>query len=182
MITWKRSVMITSQRTAAHDEAANLQIEAFKERVLRVFEGLAKGALATALYGSGALVLSGVLFYFSWELGIAALFVLGGLLPLGGSAYLLWRLTRRGRPPRLWRRGARQAAILKLARRLGGRLTVADVALGTGLRLEEAEATLNELVHNGYADLQVSPSGVLVYHCFPLADAHDKRRAERVLP
>jgi hypothetical protein len=71
MITWKRSVMITSQRTAAHDEAANLQIEAFKERVLRVFEGLAKGALATALYGSGALVLSGVLFYFSWELGIA---------------------------------------------------------------------------------------------------------------
>jgi hypothetical protein len=59
---------------------------------------------------------------------------------------------------------------------------VADVALGTGLRLEEAEATLNELVHNGYADLQVSPSGVLVYHCFPLADAHDKRRAERVLP
>ncbi|HSF29250.1 MAG TPA: hypothetical protein VLK82_02075, partial [Candidatus Tectomicrobia bacterium] len=116
------------------------------------------------------------------KLGIAALLVLGGLLPLGGSGYLLWRLMRRERSPGLWRRGPRQVAILKLAQRLGGRLTVADVALGTGLRLQEAEATLNDLVRQGHADLQVSPSGVLVYHCFPLADARGKRRAEPVLP
>jgi hypothetical protein len=182
MITWKRSIIVTSQRAERRDDTSDPQIEAFKERVLRVFEGLMKGALAVALYGSGALVLTGVLFYFSWKLGIAALFVLGGLLPLTASSYLLWRLMRRGHPPRLWRQRSRQAAILKLARRLGGRLTVADVTLGTGLRLQEAEATLNELVRKGYADLQVSPSGVLVYHCFPLADAHDKQRAERVLP
>jgi DNA-binding IclR family transcriptional regulator len=72
-------------------------------------------------------------------------------------------------------------AILKLARRLGGRLTVADVVLGTGLSLGEAEATLNELARHRYVDLQVSPSGVLVYHCFPLAHARDKSRAERVM-
>ena len=181
MITWKRSIIVTSQRAERRDDASDPHIEAFKERVLRVFEGLVKGALAVTLYGSGALVLTGVLFYFSWKLGIAALFVLGGLLPLAASTYLLWRLMRWGHPPRLWRQRSRQAAILKLAARLGGRLTVADVTLGTGLRLQEAEATLNELVRKGYADLQVSPSGVLVYHCFPLADARDKRRAERVL-
>jgi hypothetical protein len=89
---------------------------------------------------------------------------------------------RRGRPPWLWRQGSRQAAILKLAQRLGGRLTVADVTLGTGLRLQEAETALNDLVRRGYADLQVSPVGVLVYRCFPLADAHEKDRAEPVLP
>jgi hypothetical protein len=172
---------MTSRHARARDETPDREVDAFKERVGRFCAGLAKGALATVLYGSGSLVLSGVLFYFSWKLGIAALLVLGGLLPLAGSAYLLWCLMRREGPPWLWRRQWRQAAILRLARRLGGRLTVADVVLGTGLSLGEAEATLNELARQRYVDLEVSPSGVLVYHCFPLAAAHDKRRAERVL-
>jgi hypothetical protein len=180
MLTWKRSMTMTSWHTEKRDELSDLQVDAFKERVVRFCEGLAKGALASVLYGSGSLVLSGVLFYFSWKLGIAALFVLGGLLPLAGSGYLLWRLIRRGRPPWLWRRRWRQAAILRLARRLGGRLTVGDVVLGTGLSLGEAEATLNELARQRYVDLEVSSSGILVYHCFPLASAHAKSRAERV--
>jgi hypothetical protein len=179
-IVWQRSIIVTSRNPQGSDESPDFPIEAFGDRLCRVFEGLVKGTLAVTLYGSGAVVLSGVLFYFSWKLGIAALFVLSGLLPLGASAYLLWRLMRRGRPSRPWRRGAREAAVLKLAKRLGGRLTVADVALGTGLTLHAAAATLNDLVRDGYADLQVSPSGVLVYHCFPLADAHDKSRAECV--
>jgi hypothetical protein len=181
MLTWKRSMTMTSWHAGAGDETPELEVDAFKERVVRFCAGLAKGALAAVLYGSGSLVLAGVLFYFSWKLGIAALLVLGGLLPLAGSGYLLWCLMRRGGPPWLWRRQWRQAAILRLARRLGGRLTVADVVLGTGLSLREAEATLNELARQRYVDLEVSPSGVLVYHCFPLAAAHDKRRAERVL-
>jgi hypothetical protein len=174
--------MITSQHTEEGDESPLPAIEAFADRLCRVFEGLLKGALGVVLYSSGALVLSGVLFYFSWKLGIAALFVLSGLLPLGASVYLLWRLIRRGRPSRPWHRSAREAAILKLAQHLGGRLTVADVALGTGLTLHAAAAALNDLVRKGYADLQVSPSGVLVYHCFPLADARAKSHAEYVLP
>jgi hypothetical protein len=126
-------------------------------------------------------VVSGVLFYFSWKLGVTALFVLSGLLPLGASAYLLWRLIRRGHQPRLWRYRTREAAILKLARRLGGRLTVADVALGTGLTLRASEAALNELARKGYVELQVAPSGVLVYSCDALADAPDKNHAEGIL-
>jgi hypothetical protein len=182
MFTWKRSILITTQNPERRDVPPDPQLEAFKERVWRFFENLAKGVLAAALYGSGTLVLSGVLFYFSWKLGLTALLVLSGLLPLSASAYLLWRLMRRGRQPWLWRSRAREAAILKLARRLGGRLTVADVALGTGLTLQASEAALNQMARKGYAELQVSPSGVLVYHCFPLADAHDKMHAERVLP
>jgi len=99
MFTWKRSIIVTSWRAGEGDDISDLQVEAFKERVVRFFEGLAKGALAAVLYGSGTVVLSGVLFYFSWKLGIAALFVLGGLLPLAASAYLLWRMMRRGAKP-----------------------------------------------------------------------------------
>src|SRR5919109_2627956 len=113
MLTWERSMTVTSWPTERRDETSDLQVDAFKERVVRFCAGLAKGVLATVLYGSGSLVLSGVLFYFSWKLGIAALLVLGGLLPLAGSGYLLWRLIRRGGPPRLWRRRWRQVAILQ---------------------------------------------------------------------
>jgi hypothetical protein len=133
------------------------------------------------LYGSGSLVLSGILFYFSWKLGIAALLVLGGLFPLAVSALLLWRLMRRWEPPWLWRRRWRQVAILTLARRLGGQLTVADVILGTDLSLQEAETTLNELARQRYVELRVSPSGVLVYHCFPRAAASSGSGAKPVL-
>lgn len=181
MLTWKRSIPMTAWPAAGFDDASELQVDAFKERVVRFCGGLAKGVLAAVLYGSGSLVLSGVLFYFSWKLGIAALLVLGGLLPLAGSGYLLWRLMRRGKPPWLWRRRWRQVAILQLARRLGGRVTVADVVLGTGLSVREAEATLSDLARQRYVDLQVSPAGVLVYHCFPLATAGDGRRAERLV-
>jgi hypothetical protein len=180
MLTWKRSMAITSWSAGESDETLGLQVDALRERAVRFCRGLATGVLAAILYGSGSLVLSGVLFYHSWKLGIAALLVLGGLFPLAGSAYLLWRLMRRGEPPWLWRRQWRQAAILKLARRLGGRLTVADVVLGTGLSLREAEATLNELARQRYVDLKVSPAGILVYHCFPLSGTPNTSCAERV--
>jgi hypothetical protein len=179
--TWTRSLLITTRDSKARQESLDPQMTALKERAGRVFDRLLKGVLATALYGSGTLVVSGVLFYFSWKLGLTALFVLSGLLPLSASAYLLWRLVHRERQPWLWRSRAREAAILKLARHLGGRLSVADVALGTGLTLQASEVVLNALVRKGYAELHVSPSGVLVYHCFPLADEREKSQAERIL-
>jgi hypothetical protein len=182
MVTWKRSITITSRRQSGREEGFEPQLPASFERLGRLVERIAKGILAATLYGSGTLVVSGILFYFSWRLGLTALFVLSGLLPLGASVYLLWRLMRRGRPSRPWRYKAREAAILRLAQRLGGRLTIADVAVGTGLTLRQAEATLNRLVQKGYADLHVSASGVLVYHCFPLAGVAEKDHAERILP
>jgi hypothetical protein len=169
-----------SWSTEEFEQRFDPRVEALKERVTRFCGGLAKGVLAAVLYGSGSLVLSGVLFYFSWKLGIAALLVLGGLFPLVGSGYLLWRLRQRQGHPWLWRRRWRQVAILKLANRLGGRLTVADVVLGTGLSLQEAEETLNELAHQRYVDLRVSSAGVLVYHCFPLAKTSARPGAEPV--
>jgi hypothetical protein len=182
MANWKPTTNLVEQRSNTREAWGDATLQTPLERLGRFVEGLAKGALALVLYGSSTLVLSGILFYFSWKLGLSALLVLSGLLPLGVSAYLLWCLLRGRRPPRLWRYKTREAAILRLAQRIGGRLTVAEVAMGTGLGLREAEATLNELVRKGYADLQVSPSGMLVYHCLPLSGAVDKEHAEQVLP
>jgi hypothetical protein len=178
--TWKRTLVIETSPSDRDEIRPDPHIAALKERVWGFCERLAKGVLAVTLYGSGTLVLSGVLFYFSWKLGLTALLVLSGLLPLGGSAYLLWRLMGRQRPL-LWRARTREAAILAMAKRLGGRLTVTDVALGTGLTLQASERALNDLVRRGYAELHVSGGGVLVYHCFPLVDAQSKQQAERVL-
>lgn len=174
----------TSLLTSTPDDREDLRRahgQASLERVGHFVESMAKGALAFILYGAGTMVLSGIFFYFSWKLGISALFVLSGLFPLGASAYLLWRLLRRGRTPRPWRYKTREAAILQLAQRSAGRLTVAEVAMDTALTLQEAEAMLNELVRKGYADLQLSPSGVLVYHILPLTNAGDRDRAEPLL-
>ncbi len=173
MLGWNRPTDVPGRQPTDHD-----RVQAGLERVGLFVEALLKGALALVLYGSGTLVLAGVLFYFSWKLGLSTFVVLSGLLPLGTSGYLLWRMLRRGRPPRLWRYKAREAAILQLAHRSGGRLTVAEAAIGTGLTLQEAEKLLNELVRKGYADLQVSPAGILVYRCLSLASAADKNRAE----
>lgn len=153
------------QGASEWEAQAPTQVQALQQRIGRFLSTVLKGTLALTLYGSSTLVVSGVLFYFSWKLGLSALFVLSGLLPLAGSMYLLWRVLRPQRPPRRWGYKAREAAVLQLAQRLGGRLTVGDVALGTALTLQEAEAILNELVRKGYADLQLSPSGMLVYHC-----------------
>jgi hypothetical protein len=180
MLIRKQTTYIVERRANGREPWRDGTAQTPLERLSRLLEALAKGALALTLYGSGTLVLSGILFYFSWALGLSALLVLSGLLPLGGSAYLLWRLLRGRRPPGLWRYRTREAAIMQLAKRMGGRLTVAEVAIGTGLSLQKAEATLNELVRKGYVDVQVSPSGMLVYHCLHLSGAGDKERAERL--
>jgi len=182
MVIWKRSTTVTMHGPDGRENITDTRMQAPIERLGRAFESLAKGALALTLYGSGSLVVSGILFYFSWELGLSALFVLTGLLPLGASAYLLWRLLRRGQPPRLWRYKSREAAILRLAQGSRGQLTVAEVAMGTGLTLREAEATLSALVRDGYVDVEVSASGMLVYHCVPLSGKGDRDSTEPVLP
>ena len=55
MFTWKRSLIVTSWRADAREEIPDVQVEAIKERIVRFFEGLAKGTLAVVLYGSGTL-------------------------------------------------------------------------------------------------------------------------------
>lgn len=88
---------------------------------------------------------------------------------LGGAAVLwgLWRGLRRvrdaapvgtsGADPRLERR------ILGLAQRSGGRLSVAEVALGAKVSVEQADAALRDLVRQGVATVYHTPDMDPVY-------------------
>lgn len=56
-----------------------------------------------------------------------------------------------------------EQAILKLAKENDGRVTVAMVALGTGLSLRKAQSTLERLCKDGYAERDVSSEGANLY-------------------
>ena len=94
-----------------------------------------------------------------WTYVLATLFL--GILP---SALGLW-ICRHARQK--GKRRARESAertILQLARERSGKLTVADVAMNTSLSSSEAKEALDQLNLDRLADMDVSESGVVVYH------------------
>jgi len=57
-------------------------------------------------------------------------------------------------------------ALLRLAQRRGGRLTVIEAAAETGYTAEESAAVLRRLSEQGFVEIEVSDAGVMVYR-FP---------------
>ena len=72
-------------------------------------------------------------------------------------------------------------AVLQLAARSGGRLTLAEAAIGLKVPLAEARAALNHLVTQGAADTNVADNGELVYVVGGLLSAADKASAVGLL-
>jgi hypothetical protein len=61
------------------------------------------------------------------------------------------------------RRESLERVILREARRNRGEVTAAQVALASGVRLEEAGAALDKLCEGGYAEKHIRDSGAVVY-------------------
>ncbi|GAK51603.1 TM2 domain protein [Candidatus Moduliflexus flocculans] len=61
---------------------------------------------------------------------------------------------------------ALEAKILRLARNFHGRLTPLELAANSSLSLEEADNVLENIVRRGYANMEVSDAGSIVYE-FP---------------
>ena len=95
-----------------------------------------------------------------------------GLLPLVGG---IWMCVRTKRKAALRLLDALENRILRLAGEHEGRLTVEEVAMNTHLTLDEAKKLLDRYVLNGYAELQVSESGMLVYN-FPGMTREENKR------
>ncbi len=64
------------------------------------------------------------------------------------------------------RSGRLDGAVFSLAKRLGGRLTLSDVVVETGLNLAEAERYMDSLVDNAHVSVEVDENGRLCYE-FP---------------
>ncbi len=57
-------------------------------------------------------------------------------------------------------------AILRAAKKNSGIVTPSDIALEAEVSLEEAKTQLERLAKNGFAEMRIRKSGVIVY-CFP---------------
>jgi hypothetical protein len=77
-------------------------------------------------------------------------------------------------------RDEREHLVLERARAAGGKLTQAELALDSGLSLDEARRLLDELAEKGAAELELSSSGVLVYSFPGLISAAEKSAAKPV--
>ena len=85
-----------------------------------------------------------------------------GVLPAVKGLLSLRRLRSAGRA-RLPSAPDPQTEVLKIARREGGRVTPALVAVDSHLSVEEAERTLDEMVRGGYATMAVADDGRVEY-------------------
>jgi hypothetical protein len=56
--------------------------------------------------------------------------------------------------------------IYKLAYKLGGRITVSDIVVETGLEVEEAEELIESMVDNQRVRMEVQDDGLVIYE-FP---------------
>lgn len=116
----------------------------------------------------GALAGMGALFQFlPLIIGGGRIFPMLGLLPLviGGVLFFLSR--KKQKEYKQLREKAQEKEIEKsvvlLASKKGGLISVADLVAGTDLGMEEAEELLNRFVVKGYADIEVSDSGLMLY-------------------
>jgi predicted transcriptional regulator len=110
------------------------------------------------------------LMFKSWWFLIFPL-VFAGLLPLArGTGKLLEERSRNRIEPRKQARPLsrddRERLILKTARNHAGRVSVTLIAVETDMTIAQAEEILEDLVHRGYASLEVRENGGLEYH-FP---------------
>lgn len=56
-----------------------------------------------------------------------------------------------------------EPTIYRLALKLGGRLTVSDVVLETGMSVKESEETLNAIMDGIRVGMEITDTGVVVY-------------------
>jgi len=78
-------------------------------------------------------------------------------------------------------RQTRESEILKLAQKLGGKLTVVEVVAETAMSADDAEAALGELVRRGLAEPEVTDKGLIVYVIHDVQQLRAKNESRNIL-
>lgn len=160
-------------------------VNGFKIRAGSHMEGSFKRLCALCCKGWGGITVPvgvGFMLFGLWEILEAAdagahrsiaPFAVGVSLSIVGS--LLWMLGKRlDAAAHLIGHRRRQNKIIRLAQRRGGRLMITEIAVETGLAVEEVEDIVTGLVNGGYVEVEVSDSGVVVYRFPEALFAHEK--------
>lgn len=160
-------------------------VNGFKIRAGSHMEGSFKRLCALCCKGWGGLTVPlgvGFMLFGLWEIldgadagghRSIAPFAVGVTLSIVGS--LLWMLGRRlDAAAYLIRHRRQQNKIIRLAQQRGGRLMITEIAVETGLAVEEVEEILTGMAHRGYVEVEVSDSGIVVYRFPEALFAHEK--------
>lgn len=90
--------------------------------------------------------------------------ILFGLFAVGGVGLLAYAWRRSAtRPDSVSFRDNHQRGALRVARRSGGIVTVADVGIETTMSIDQAERVLDDFARRGIAELQVQDNGTHQY-------------------
>ena len=150
-----------------------------------------EGSALGKIVGGGLLTVSLVVFgVFSVLVGAPAnirdlIILLAGVgAPGVAGVALLARLrqVRRiaARHEESWRQ-TRESEVIRLARRLGGKVTVLEVVADSAMGTEAAKEMLDALVTGELADMEVTESGLIVYSFPDLQRLDEKDRAKGIL-
>lgn len=105
------------------------------------------------------------------------MFLVLGIAPVVGGIWII--LQTRKKAARLTYE-AHERSILQLAQTHGAKLTATDVGISMNITVEEANAVLQQLTIRGLTQLEISNSGIPVYHFHTLISSGEKRDAEDV--
>ncbi|MBF0529216.1 MAG: hypothetical protein HQK55_08095 [Deltaproteobacteria bacterium] len=75
----------------------------------------------------------------------------------------------------------REAEVLKLAEKLGGRLTAVEVVTALALDQAQAKDLLESLASQGLAEVGLTDTGVIVYSFYDVLHLKEKNKAKNVL-
>jgi hypothetical protein len=99
--------------------------------------------------------------------------VLFGLFALGGVGLLGWAWRQRRRAPdSVSFRDNHQRGVLRVARRMNGVVTVADIGVETTMTIDQAERVLDDFSRRGIAELRVRDDGTHQYVFPSFADGN----------
>ncbi len=116
-------------------------------------------------------------------------FLITVVAPAAGGIYLLWSTSLRRaeedatlqRRKDQLRRQTLDAELLKLAKRLGGKLTVVEAVSELAIDAVTIDEALQRMVATGMAEVEISESGVLVYAFYDIQHLGEKDTAKGVL-
>jgi DNA-binding transcriptional ArsR family regulator len=94
------------------------------------------------------------------------------LLPMFGGAYWLYSIHTKNRKEQI---AVEQRMILSLAARLGGKISILDIAQHTPIPQAQAQKHLSELQKIGAVDLRVTESGEILYEIKGLLISDEER-------
>ena len=112
------------------------------------------------------------------DVGVAAAmgFFFAGTAAAGG--WVARRTLQNKPPPKQIAPAIKEQQILALAAGMGGRITVSEVALRSGLSIDESRVELDKMVNKGVAEIFVTDDGAQVYHFAGLLTESERGAAQ----